>query len=126
IGSALARSRTSPLPIGSVKTNIGHLEPASGIAGLLKAMLVLEKGVLPPNLHFNTPNPNIDFQGLNLRVPTAMETVEVTPGSVAGVNSFGFGGTNATVMMRAAPTPAPLPAEAPGPLPPLLLTAHSE
>ncbi|EHL99001.1 Beta-ketoacyl synthase protein, partial [Acetobacteraceae bacterium AT-5844] len=126
IGRALARGRTAPLPIGSVKTNIGHLEPASGIAGLLKAMLVLEKGVLPPNLHFNNPNPNIDFQGLNLRVPTAPEAIETTPRSVAGVNSFGFGGTNATVMLGAAPAPAALPEASAAPLPPLLLTAHSE
>ncbi len=125
IGRALARGRGTPLPIGSVKTNIGHLEPASGIAGLLKAMLVLEKGVLPPNLHFNNPNPNIDFQGLNLRVPTAPEAIETTPRSVAGVNSFGFGGTNATVMLGAAPAPVAQP-DTSAPLPPLLLTAHSE
>ncbi|MFC7554094.1 hypothetical protein ACFQU7_20625 [Pseudoroseomonas wenyumeiae] len=55
IGQALARGRSRPLPIGSIKTNIGHLEPASGIAGLLKAMLVLEHGALPPNLHFPAP-----------------------------------------------------------------------
>ncbi|MBC9208732.1 polyketide synthase, partial [Roseomonas aerophila] len=126
IGRALARGRATPLPVGSVKTNIGHLEPASGIAGLLKAMLVLEKGVLPPNLHFNNPNPNIDFAGLNIRIPTAAESIVTGPGSLAGVNSFGFGGTNATVLLGAAPAVAPLPQEAPTALPPLLLTAHSE
>jgi phthiocerol/phenolphthiocerol synthesis type-I polyketide synthase C len=105
IGRALARGRAAPLPVGSVKTNIGHLEPASGIAGLLKAMLVLEKGVLPPNLHFNNPNPNIDFAGLNIRIPTSAEPIATGPGSLAGVNSFGFGGTNATVLLGAAPGP---------------------
>jgi acyl transferase domain-containing protein/NADPH:quinone reductase-like Zn-dependent oxidoreductase/short-subunit dehydrogenase/acyl carrier protein len=126
IGHALARGRSRPLPIGSIKTNIGHLEPASGIAGLLKAMLVLEHGALPPNLHFSSPNPNIDFAGLNLRVPTALEQVDIPPGALAGINSFGFGGTNATALLGAAPAPAPAPREkAKAPLPPLLLTAHS-
>ncbi|MFC4170272.1 type I polyketide synthase, partial [Teichococcus aestuarii] len=129
IGTALAQGRATPLAIGSVKTNIGHLEPASGIAGLLKAMLVLERGAVPPNLHFSTPNPNIDFAGLNLRVPTALEALP--PGAVAGVNSFGFGGTNASVLLGAAP-PQPAtsqpdaaqPADV-GPAPPLVLSARS-
>jgi acyl transferase domain-containing protein/NADPH:quinone reductase-like Zn-dependent oxidoreductase/acyl carrier protein len=127
IGHALAKARATPLPLGSVKTNIGHLEPASGLAGLLKAMLVLERGALPPNLHFANPNPNIDFAGLNIRVPTALEPVEIGPGAMSGVNSFGFGGTNATALLAAAPPrPAPAPEPAGGALPPLLLTAHSE
>ncbi|MCQ4159375.1 type I polyketide synthase, partial [Roseomonas sp. GC11] len=126
IGTALAQGRATPLPIGSVKTNIGHLEPASGMAGLFKAMLVLERGAVPPNLHFHTPNPNIDFAGLNLRVPTALEAVEIGPRSVAGVNSFGFGGTNASLLLGVAP---PRATAAPRALrnsaPPLLLTARS-
>ena len=56
-GRSLARHRTAPLPIGSVKTNIGHLEAASGMAGLIKAMLALEHRLLPASLHFETPNP---------------------------------------------------------------------
>lgn len=67
IGQA-AIGRARPLPIGSIKTNIGHLEPASGLAGLLKAMLVLEQGRVPPTLHQANPNPQIDFAALNLRV----------------------------------------------------------
>jgi acyl transferase domain-containing protein/acyl carrier protein len=125
IGHALAKGRATPLPVGSVKTNIGHLEPASGIAGLLKAMLVLDRGALPPNLHFSSPNPNIDFAGLNIRVPTALEQLDIRPGALAGVNSFGFGGTNATALLGAAPPPRPVSAT-PAALPPLLLTAHSE
>ncbi|MDB5371795.1 MAG: uncharacterized protein JWP04_437, partial [Belnapia sp.] len=69
LGTAIGMRRTEPLPIGSVKTNIGHTEPASGIAGLLKAMLVLEKGRIPASLHHTTPNPAIDFAALGLRVP---------------------------------------------------------
>ena len=63
----------APLPIGSVKTNLGHLETAAGVAGLLKAMLVLKHGQIPPSLHFRNPNPHIDFEKLKLRVPTALE-----------------------------------------------------
>jgi acyl transferase domain-containing protein/NADPH:quinone reductase-like Zn-dependent oxidoreductase/short-subunit dehydrogenase/acyl carrier protein len=126
IGHAVAHGRAARLPIGSVKTNIGHLEPASGMAGLLKAMLVLERGALPPSLHFNTPNPNIDFAGLNLRVTTRLEPLPLHPGAVVGVNSFGFGGTNATVMLGAAPEPVPAPPQPGTAMPPLLISAHSE
>ncbi|WP_160937552.1 type I polyketide synthase [Teichococcus coralli] len=126
IGTVLGQPRGTPLPVGSVKTNIGHLEPASGLAGLLKAMLVLERGALPPNLHFNAPNPQIDFNGLNIRVPTALEPLALPPGAVAGVNSFGFGGTNATALLAAPPaaaTPEAAPPDAEAP--PLVLTARS-
>ena len=67
------RAADAPLAIGSVKTNLGHLETAAGVAGLLKAMLVLKHGQIPPSLHFETPNPHIDFEELKLRVPTALE-----------------------------------------------------
>src|SRR6202000_3286994 len=70
IGEALGQRRSRRLPIGSVKTNVGHLEAASGFAGLLKAMLALEKGVLPRSRNFATPNPAIDFDSLNLSVAT--------------------------------------------------------
>ncbi|WP_310618939.1 SDR family NAD(P)-dependent oxidoreductase [Flexibacterium corallicola] len=100
IGSVLAKARKTPLPIGSVKTNVGHLEPASGLVGLAKAMLALEKNYLPASLHFETPNPDIDFKGLNLEV--AKNGVKLERGEkrrYAGVNSFGFGGTNAHVIL---------------------------
>ncbi|KAA2213860.1 type I polyketide synthase [Teichococcus oryzae] len=129
IGTTLARHRAAPLPVGSVKTNIGHLEPASGMAGLLKAMLVLERGLVPPNLHFNSPNPQIDFTGLNIRVPTALERLDPDASALTGVNSFGFGGTNASVLLGRAPRPAAMPAGGPAPAgvaePPLVLTARS-
>ncbi|MDJ0388093.1 SDR family NAD(P)-dependent oxidoreductase [Roseomonas sp. E05] len=125
IGTTLGQRRGTPLPVGSIKTNIGHLEPASGMAGLLKAMLVLERGALPPNLHFNTPNPQIDFGGLNIRIPTALEPLALPPGAVAGVNSFGFGGTNAMALLGAPPAAAPAPEAGEAPLPPLVLTARS-
>ncbi|MBP0491202.1 type I polyketide synthase [Pararoseomonas indoligenes] len=130
IGSVLsaraAGIRPVPLPVGSVKSNIGHLETASGMAGLIKALLMLEKREIPPNLHFDTPNPRIDFEALNIRVPTAREPL---PGRapVIGVNSFGFGGTNASLFLAPPPVTAARPAEA-GPaaaLPPLVLSARS-
>ncbi len=125
IGQAAA-GRASPLPVGSIKTNIGHLEPASGVAGLLKAMLVLEKRQVPPTLHQGNPNPNIDFSGLNIRVPAALEPLADHPAPVVGVNSFGFGGTNASVLLGPAPPPRRVVGQAKGaPAPPLLLSARS-
>jgi acyl transferase domain-containing protein/NADPH:quinone reductase-like Zn-dependent oxidoreductase/SAM-dependent methyltransferase/acyl carrier protein len=107
IGRALGRRRTGePLPIGSVKSNLGHLEPASGMAGLCKALLVLRHRTVPASLHAERPHPDIDFDGLNLRVASrAMRLPAVDERSVVGVNSFGFGGANAHVVL--APPPAP-------------------
>ncbi|HEY5894949.1 MAG TPA: SDR family NAD(P)-dependent oxidoreductase [Chthoniobacterales bacterium] len=102
LSEALCRDRPAedPLPIGSCKTNLGHLETAAGVAGLVKAALVLKHQLIPPSLHFNTPNPNIDFEELKLRVPAASEPFPETDGErMAGVNSFGFGGANAHVIL---------------------------
>lgn len=125
IGTAIAQRRAAPLPIGSVKTNVGHLEPASGMAGLLKAMLMLEKGALVPSLHFDTPNPEIDFAGLNLAVATRHTAVPVAPDAVVGVNAFGFGGTNATVLLGRAPERPPQPEPSGRGAPPLVVSARS-
>ncbi len=85
------------LYVGSVKSNIGHTESAAGIAGFIKAVLAVYFGKIPPNLHYSTPNPKIDFDALNLQVPT--ETIPwISPAGsprIAAVNSFGFGGANA-------------------------------
>ncbi|MDE2729612.1 MAG: type I polyketide synthase, partial [Gemmatimonadota bacterium] len=87
--------------IGSVKTNIGHTEAAAGVAGLIKAALTLKHGVLPPSLHFEKPNPDIPFEELGLKVATGPVTI---PGPVyAGVNSFGFGGANAHIVLGSPP-----------------------
>ena len=125
IGQAIARRRTTPLPIGSAKANIGHLEAGAGMAGLLKSMLMLEQGFVPPALHFANPNPAIDFAGLNLIVPRAGETVAVADDAVIGVNAFGFGGTNAAALLGRAPHPRPLPRKAAKGAPPLILSARS-
>ena len=83
----------SGLPVGSVKTNIGHTEAAAGIAGLIKATLAVQFGEIPPNLHFARPNPNIDFDTLEICIPVDSERWHNTNGQprVAAVNSFGFG-----------------------------------
>ncbi len=105
LGKVLGRARTRPLPIGSVKTNIGHTEPASRLAGLVKAMLALEHDEAPSSLHFENPNPNIDFAGLNLLV-TGRATPLPRAGErrFAGVSSFGFGGTSAHVVIADPPS----------------------
>lgn len=89
--------------IGSVKTNIGHTEAAAGIAGLIKTALSLKHGVLPPSLHFDQPNPDISFEELGLTVVT--EPVNLPNPAYAGVNSFGFGGANAHVVLGSPPVP---------------------
>ena len=100
IGEVIGRNRRAPVPVGSIKTNIGHTEPASGLFGLLKAMISLEHNFLPASLHFDKPNENIDFEGLNVRVNTsATELLPAKQARFAGINSFGFGGTNAHVVI---------------------------
>ncbi|KAF1017867.1 MAG: SDR family NAD(P)-dependent oxidoreductase [Burkholderia sp.] len=95
-----------PLLIGSIKTNIGHLETASGMAGLLKAVLCLKHRAVPRSLHFQTPNPAIDFAGGRLRVVeryTSLDSEDENASLTVGINSFGFGGTNAHVVLSSAP-----------------------
>ena len=94
-------ARRRPCFIGSVKTNIGHLESGAGIAGLIKTALVLAHGAIPPNLHFSRPNPEIAFDRLRLRVPTALTPWPDGRPRIASVSSFGFGGTNAHVVLSA-------------------------
>src|SRR4051812_23687234 len=88
------RAEGDPCLIGSVKTNIGHLEAGSGIAGLIKVALALHHRRIPGNLHFERPNPDIDFDALRLRVPRQCEPwLESGGAALAGLNAFGFGGT---------------------------------
>ena len=100
IGHALGQLRDAPLPIGSVKSNIGHLEPASGLAGLLKSILALQHRRLPASLHAAAANPAIDFGVLNLSLATGPIDLPASGSWLAGVSSFGFGGTNAHVVIR--------------------------
>ncbi len=100
IGTVIGAKRSAPVPIGSIKSNIGHTEPASGLFGMMKAVLALEHNYLPASLHFDTPNEHIDFDGLNVRVTA--NPIELLKGKrtrLAGINSFGFGGANAHVVI---------------------------
>lgn len=85
--------------IGSVKTNIGHTETAAGIAGIIKVALALKHQQIPPSLHFKTPNPAIAFEDLKLEVVAGLTPWPKDKPLIAGVNSFGFGGTNAHIVM---------------------------
>ena len=101
IGTVFGSARGNPLPIGSAKSNFGHLESASGLVGLLKAQLSLENGVFPKTLHVKKLNPDIPFKELNLSVATSAVKLEDRKRPwVAGVNSFGFGGANSHVLLR--------------------------
>ena len=124
VGHSLGKNRSIPLPIGSVKTNIGHLEPASGMAGLLKAALALDHNIIPPTIHCEQPNPKIPFEALKLRLVREAEPMKAAERPHAGVNSFGFGGTNAHVVLAQPPRRDVLPAT--GPLPPLVVSAQTE
>ena len=102
LGRVLGQPRRdgSKCLVGSVKSNIGHLEAASGIAGLTKLMLILKKGEIPGNLHFNTPNPKIEFEDWKLGVVTSATPLPKKGRLVMGINSFGFGGTNAHLVIE--------------------------
>ncbi len=98
------RSTENPLAIGSVKTNIGHAEAASGIAGLMKTVLALRHHEIPPSLHLNRRSSHIDWDRLSVVVPTqASEWKTLNGHRYAGVSSFGFSGTNAHVVLEEAP-----------------------
>lgn len=106
LGAVLSEGRSAdqPCAIGSVKSNIGHLEAAAGIAGLIKVALALRHGEVPASLHFDQPNPHIPFADLKLRVPQKLAPWPADNGhAYAGVSSFGFGGTNAHVVLEHAP-----------------------
>ena len=95
------RNTNRPLLIGSVKTNVGHLESAAGVAGVIKAALVLNRGVIPKHLHFRNPNPSLDWDRLPLHVTSSMMDLPRRPRPrLAGVNSFGISGTNAHIVLE--------------------------
>jgi acyl transferase domain-containing protein len=106
-----AAPRRESCALGSVKTNVGHLDAAAGAAGLIKAALAVEHGEIPPSLHFGTPNPRIDFAASPFFVNTAPRPwpgrEDGAPPRRAGVSSFGMGGTNAHVVLEEPPAPAP-------------------
>ena len=100
-----ARTESQQLAIGSVKTNIGHLEAAAGIASLIKVVLAIQHGEIPPHLHLKQLNPHISLEGRQITIPTKLTpwTVETEQKRLAGVSSFGFSGTNAHLVVEEAP-----------------------
>ena len=121
------RPKSQPLQVGSVKTNIGHLEAAAGVAGVIKAVLALEHRAIPPHLHLRNPNPLIDWARSAITVPTALTqwlAAEDVPRR-AGISSFGFSGTNAHVILEEAPAAATPPAAIPERAQPIVLSAQT-
>ncbi|MCB5363039.1 SDR family NAD(P)-dependent oxidoreductase [Pusillimonas sp. CC-YST705] len=121
IGRALgqARGKGEPLPIGSVKTNMGHLETASGVAGLVKAIYALRYRTVPATIGVKQLNPRIKLDDWNIEIVTENRPLRPTGKLIIGVNSFGFGGANAHVILESAPeqSAAPVPAPTQAPLP---------
>ncbi|MDK0524618.1 type I polyketide synthase [Streptomyces sp. ML-6] len=103
LGTVFAEGREEPLHLGSAKTNFGHLEPAAGVTGLLKTALSLYHGEIPASLHFDVPNPHIDFEANKLSVVAERRPWPAARRRYAGVSGFGFGGTNAHVALEEAP-----------------------
>ncbi len=101
------RSRENSLLTGSVKTNIGHLEPASGVAGLIKVLLSFRHGAIPAHLHFTQPNPHIEWDAIPVRVAATQTPWPVTGRKrIAGISAFGFSGTNAHAIIEEPPIAA--------------------
>ncbi|MDR3538264.1 MAG: polyketide synthase [Acetobacteraceae bacterium] len=98
--ASVFRGRTRPLTVGSVKTNIGHTAAAAGVAGLIKAVLMLRAQAAPPVVHFRAMNPHVTLDGVPVEVPTALMPRAL---GCVGVSSFGFSGTNAHVVVQRAP-----------------------
>ena len=126
---AVLMQHRSPLQrcvIGSVKTNIGHLESAAGIAGLIKVVLSLQHAMIPPHLHFKKLNRNISLDGTSFAIPRELQAWPESERHIAGVSAFGFGGTNVHLIVEAAPTPKVVTNEVERPLHVLTLSAQTE
>ncbi|XP_043502646.1 fatty acid synthase-like [Polistes fuscatus] len=101
IDKVMCPNRTTPLKVGSIKANVGHTEPASGIVSLAKAIIALETGLIAPNIYFNNPRDDVDcFKENRIVVVTESTPLE---GSYIGINSFGFGGANGHVLLQSHP-----------------------
>ncbi|MDP9360612.1 MAG: SDR family NAD(P)-dependent oxidoreductase [Acidobacteriota bacterium] len=116
LGAVYGVDRDEPLLVGSVKTNLGHLEAAAGIAGLIKIVLMLQQKFVPAHLHFETPNPRIEWPRLPIRIPTKPAKWRTNGRKrIAAVSSFGFSGTNAHMVVEEPPPAPPLAREDHGP-----------
>jgi acyl transferase domain-containing protein/NADPH:quinone reductase-like Zn-dependent oxidoreductase/acyl carrier protein len=121
------RSRDRRLIVGTVKTNIGHLEAAAGIAGVIKVVLSMQNGGIPRHLHMTKPNPHVPWNDMAIVIPTEPMTWPIAgKNPIAGISSFGFSGTNAHVVLQAAPQDESLPSGAERPVHLLPLSAKEE
>ena len=128
LGTVLGRGRAedAPLLIGTVKSNLGHLEAAAGVAGLIKTVLAVHRASIPRNLHYNAPNAHISFDQLRLKVVAEQqEWPQKEHPRRAGVSSFGFGGTNAHAVIEQAPVAVPVIREADPAVTTLVLSGKS-
>ncbi|KUI53120.1 Lovastatin diketide synthase LovF [Cytospora mali] len=100
------RAESDPVLVGSVKPNIGHTEPVSGLAAILKAIFALREGVIPPNVNYENTNPNIPLKEWRLKVPRALTPWPTDKPRRASINNFGYGGTNAHIILEAPPASA--------------------
>ncbi len=125
LATVLAEGRpadAAPTWVGSVKTNFGHTEAAAGVAGLIKAALMLERGMIPPSLHFDTPNTEVPWASIPIAIPTSLMPWPARSGPrFAGVSSYGIGGTNAHAVLESAPVVVPAERVAPPSGTPLVL-----
>lgn len=126
IGEALGQQRKTPLLIGSVKSNLGHLETASGVAGLAKALYSIQHREVPATIGIRKLNPRIKFDEWNISVVTKAQPLKKQGRLVIGVNSFGFGGANAHVILESPPERAKPEPQTPDQPLPLRLSARSE
>lgn len=108
IGAALGKKRQQPLLIGSIKSNLGHLESASGVAGLAKALHCIQQRIVPATIGINNVNPAIHCEEWNLAVVTEHQPLKASGELTIGINSFGFGGANAHVILQSPPPQPPL------------------
>jgi len=121
------RAAEQPLAVASVKTNIGHLESAAGIAGLIKVVLAMQHRELPPHLHLQKRSPQIPWPNFPIQIPTERQPWAAPAGTrLAGVSAFGFSGTNAHVILQEAPQPEPVADQPERPVHVLTLSAKTE
>lgn len=127
LGEVYGSKQEQPLPVRSVKANLGHLEAASGMAGLVKTVVSLKNKAIPPQAHLNELNPHIDFTQLNLQITSKLQSFSKDKALIAGVNSFGFGGANAHAILEEyqATPESTFPTPPVKKLPPLCLSASS-
>ncbi|MGA5820362.1 type I polyketide synthase [Kitasatospora sp. NPDC094028] len=126
LAEVYGRPQGAPVYLGSSKTNLGHLEAASGVAGLIKVVLSLSRGAIPGNVHFTRLNPHISFDGTTFAVPTGLTPWPAPEGRrAAGVSSFGFSGTNAHLIVAQAPARTAPEADTVRPASVLALSARS-